>query len=204
MVRGDINSGVSPSSTAVRTVLGGNKRGPSLVLLRRDGGRWPLEVFTHVVAIIIVGGVFDRTGPEIVQYDDSVLSEGSTCISAFDAERDTALPALTERECLGCLVQDPITASGSSTVVPQKWSSAQLRRSSTDYSTRRQSLRPIVFGILSLARDLTVCDIDKQRGRRISTLYHRDRITLSPHHFLPVTASQHSLPIPYFFPPPLT
>ena len=35
-----------------------------------DGGA--LVVFTHAVAILIfvVGGVFDRTGPETVQYED--------------------------------------------------------------------------------------------------------------------------------------
>jgi hypothetical protein len=49
---------------------------------------------------------------------------------------------------------------------------------------------------------MTVCDIDKQRGRRsgartILTRYHRDPISLSPQHFLP--ANQHPLPIPHFF-----
>jgi hypothetical protein len=46
-----------------------------------------LVVFTHAVAIFVVGGVFDRTRPEIVQYDgDSVWSEGSPGISTFDSE----------------------------------------------------------------------------------------------------------------------
>jgi hypothetical protein len=51
---------------------------------------------------------------------------------------------------------------------------------------------------------VTVSDIDKQRGRgcaqtsSISTLYHRDRILLSPHHFLP--ANRLPLSIPHFFP----
>jgi hypothetical protein len=40
--------------------------------------RWmggSLAVFTHAVAIFVIGGVFDGTGPEIVQYDcDSILS----------------------------------------------------------------------------------------------------------------------------------
>jgi hypothetical protein len=43
-----------------------------------DGGA--LVDFTHAVAIFVIGGVFDRTGPEIV------LSEGSPCISAFASE----------------------------------------------------------------------------------------------------------------------
>jgi hypothetical protein len=46
-------------------------------------------VFTHAVAIFVWWRLrdFDRAGPEIVQYDcDSVLSEGSPCISAFDSE----------------------------------------------------------------------------------------------------------------------
>ena len=42
------------------------------------------SVFTHAVAIFIVGGVFDRTGPKIVRSDcDPVLSEGLPCISVF-------------------------------------------------------------------------------------------------------------------------
>ena len=46
-----------------------------------DGGA--LVVFTHTVVV----GVFDRTGPEIVQYGcDSVLSEVLPCISVFDSE----------------------------------------------------------------------------------------------------------------------
>jgi hypothetical protein len=50
-----------------------------------DGGAF--VVFTHAVAIFVIGGVFDKTGPEILQYDcDSVLSEGSPRISAFDSE----------------------------------------------------------------------------------------------------------------------
>jgi hypothetical protein len=51
-----------------------------------------LVVFTHchAVAIFIIGGVFNRTGPEVVQYDcDSILSEGSPCISVFDLETYT-------------------------------------------------------------------------------------------------------------------
>ena len=104
-----------------------------------DGGA--LVVFTHAVAIFGVGGVFDRTGPEIVQYDgDSVLSEGSPCISVFDGD---GCSALIQRECL---VQDPIPAfeSGSSTVITQvqKRSSAQPQLSSIFHQ-----LRPIVFGI---------------------------------------------------------
>jgi hypothetical protein len=35
-------------------------------------------------------------------------------------------------------------------------------------------------------------------GPSISTIYHRDRIPLSPHHFL--SANQQPLPIPHFFP----
>jgi hypothetical protein len=40
------------------------------------------------VAIFVIGGVFDRTGPEIIQYCMiAILSpEGSSCISAFDSE----------------------------------------------------------------------------------------------------------------------
>ena len=49
-----------------------------------------LVVFTHAVAIfqVVIGRIFDRTGPEIVQYDcDSALSERSPCISAFCSVR---------------------------------------------------------------------------------------------------------------------
>jgi hypothetical protein len=54
--------------------------------------------FTHVVAIFVIGGVFDRTRPEIVQYDcDSVLSERPPCIFAFDSET-YALSRLTVRD----------------------------------------------------------------------------------------------------------
>jgi hypothetical protein len=35
------------------------------VLLRRVDGRSSV-VFTHVVAIFVVGGVVDRTGPELI------------------------------------------------------------------------------------------------------------------------------------------
>jgi hypothetical protein len=115
---------------------------------------WPR---THVVAYLSLAavlrtcsaspqghlGVFYRTATIVAQYDcDSVRSEGSPCISAFDSE--TALSVLTERECL---VQEYIpTSPGSSTVTPQKRSSVQYvqsRRSSIFHQ-----LRPIVFGIL--------------------------------------------------------
>jgi hypothetical protein len=77
-----------------------------------DGGA--LVVFTHAVAIFVVASVFDRTSPEFVQYDcDSVLSEGSTLF--VDSETGAQhFSALTERECL---VQDPIPASGSASLL---------------------------------------------------------------------------------------
>jgi hypothetical protein len=65
------------------------------VLLRRDTSTvvvgpsefHPRRRRSHAVAIFVIGGVFDRTRPEIVQFDcDSVWSEGSPCISAFDSE----------------------------------------------------------------------------------------------------------------------
>ena len=62
-----------------------------------------LVIFIHAVAISDVGEVFDRTRPEIVQYDcDSVLSEALPCISVFDSETGAEgwRPALSSLDVL--------------------------------------------------------------------------------------------------------
>ena len=95
--RGDTNSGVSPLSS-VRTVLGGKKEeeGTLLVLsycitMAYDECMMGFEQFSPTRSPhLSYSGIFDRTGPEIVQYDfDSVLSEGVAFISSFDSDTCT-------------------------------------------------------------------------------------------------------------------
>jgi hypothetical protein len=55
--------------------------------IRRGYSTVTTIVLIRAVAIFAIVGVFDKTDPEIVQCDgDSVLSEGSPRISAFDSE----------------------------------------------------------------------------------------------------------------------
>jgi hypothetical protein len=128
-----------------------------------------LVVFTHAVAIFVIGGVFDRTGPDWKLYNKSVLSEGSPCIGLGDGL--SARSALIERESLvgkserqdlipGCL-RVGLTYS---TVIPPKRSSDQRSPVSAHQSSTNCALS-FWHTVISSA----VCDIDKQRGAR--TLY---------------------------------
>jgi hypothetical protein len=74
---GDISSGVSPLSS-VCTVLGGKKRVPRLVLLRRDGGCGGPRSFHQraVIAIFVVGRLVASSIELVLKlYNLTILSE---------------------------------------------------------------------------------------------------------------------------------
>jgi hypothetical protein len=72
-----------------------------------------LSLVTHAVAIFVVGGVFDRSDMIVI------LSCWRDYLPSLNLPRDgcSVLSSLTERKFF---VQDPISASGSSTVIPTK------------------------------------------------------------------------------------
>jgi hypothetical protein len=73
-----------------------------------DGGA--LVVFTHAVAIIVIGGVFDSTGPEMYNVI-AILSCRRDQLASLHLTRRRGFSTFSTVS-VDCVLQDPIPAPG--------------------------------------------------------------------------------------------